>query len=156
VTITAPGANVTTICKASATSRNNTTTLADDPDFSTPLASGHTYLIELLVFFRTDGGANAGFSFSYNHSGSVSFDLLSWEYMTENGAPGKSWGPWSGGGLSLPKADSLSGGDGAVRFTESVHPTANTTLTLQWAQKTANANSTWISAGSYLMVRQLD
>lgn len=152
---------VRVIKKAASETVTNSTTFQDDDDFSVTLDAGKTYRIELCAVVT--GPAAADVKFQWTVTGGVLAltnrhcigpatgvtDALSTS-MRANGAPGLLTGVSYG-------TDGTNGSRIVETFlVETTTNNTSGTLTLQWAQNTANVTGTAMNVNSYLVVTEVD
>ena len=143
-----------TAIKSSDTSRNTTTTLADDPDLDISIPTTGFYRIKLYAVF--DYGTTEQAKLALNYSGTVNAS-------NDGDTPAQLYG---GNGSLTPIArvdftsgitDTITvdqGAFGQVIWDTVVEFTTTGDLTLQWAQNISGATNTTLRAGSYLMVEE--
>ena len=138
--------------KTSTTSRNTTTTLADDPDLSVTVAEPGYYMVEVCFIWGNVTTTTQGFRFvvigGTGHgiahyrtaavpSASAEFGTLSSTTSIHTNIPSA--------GTNTPMV-----GMGFRDITS-----ANTTFKIQWAQGVSNANATELRAGSFIRLTRL-
>jgi len=140
------------VSKTAATSRNTTTTLADDPDLVLTFPETGEYL--LRIQFSTYDNSTGGFK--YDFAGTATYGvrqrlrgstIANWTAITSSSPaatmPSEDVSPW---------ANST-----RVGYWQGViYVTATGTITFRWAQNTSNANNTQVHAGSYMTLEKLD
>lgn len=144
--------SVYTALKTSTTSRNTTTTLADDPDLSVTVVEPGYYMVEVCFIWGNVTTTTQGFRFvlvgGTGHgiahyrtaavpSASAEFGTLSSTTSVHTNIPSA--------GTNTPMV-----GSGFRDITS-----ANTTFKLQWAQGVSNANATELRAGSFIRLTRL-
>lgn len=149
------------VVKPSNTSRNNTTTVADDPDLVLAVAASATYDIRMLVAY--DGASSAG-------TGD-----LKWTFTVPSGASGtymalhqnlsgNTAGMWTlnwtdGPNINQTTANTAGTGTGNQFgiFFNGLLQTAGSAgnLTFRWAQNTSGATSTRVFAQSYIAAQRV-
>jgi hypothetical protein len=141
--------------KTSATVRNNTATLADDPHLSVSVVSGGVYEVEALLFYIAATTADVKIGWSSPASSTFLWGALG---ATSGAAPtSAASGDWN----ATNAAGTRTLGGGTVSVTNIAHVLgtltagADGTLTLQWAQGTAEVSDATLSAGSRLSVRRI-
>jgi hypothetical protein len=165
--LTASDMNVWTIpiavIKPSATARNTTTTLADDPDLQLAVAASSSYMVQGVIFY--DG---ASMSSSSDPGG------LKWTFSTPAGATGQYFiahqnasgnftgsysAFWSDANQNWTQAATqgvsiANGLCGALTGVLQVAGTAGT-LTFRWAQINSSGTNTHVQAQSYLVGQRI-
>jgi hypothetical protein len=140
--------------KLTSTSRDNTTTFADDPDLSFPLTVG-THLIEIMVIMNEEASSSSGMKSQINFTGTGNL----------RGVSGFRWD--DGGSAVMTHVGTLSASVGIhfdnaaanipVYYDLKIMYTVATagTFSIQWAQKVSNSNNTAMIAGSYIKSTRL-
>ena len=135
--------------KANATSRSNTTVLANDPDlqYAIPAAGSYSFRV---VFFSGSGTSN-GFVAQMAFSGTVTSSAYQ-QYGTY--ATVFHWPGYATLGSSNWSTTTSSSLDSAVFDGSFICSTAGT-LAFQWAQQNSGAGPTVVAANSYMTVKTL-
>jgi hypothetical protein len=139
--------------KPSATTRINTTSLANDPDLTLQTDPNKTYWLELIAPFTSI--AAAGFKFSFAApAGSV----FTGQFMTSIGPSIGAYEPVAALLITSNIATTSSGGGVTDLITvRGSLVTAGTGggITYQWAQNTSNGGNTTVRAGSVMYMRRV-
>lgn len=146
--------NTILVQKPSDTSRNTTTTLANDPDLTVAVAANKTYWCEVLVQYLASGTFNLKAAFTMPAGAAFNGEMISMP------AGGGSFAP-----NGLDAANPLNSvtfhiaGGGAFELTARlsgllVVAGSSGSLTLQWAQDTSGATNTTVRAGSFMYLRR--
>lgn len=150
--------------KTTATSRDNTTTLAADPDLQLTLDKTAVYKIELQVMFRAEAGTsgNQGFNFAVGYSGSLAIEGRGMGYEIVNLTPAVHAGAL--GGLTM-SAGPIPGGVAPIaagaqdqdgfHITWLIETSTAGTLSVNWAQAVSSADDTLVLSGSYMVATRL-
>jgi len=154
-----------TFVKASATPRNTTTTLADDPELSGIALAVGTYEIEVVGSFSLTTTATqkiqTKWAFSGTWSGATTRRMCIGAGQTQTTAP---TGVTEANLQSVPLTtavvyDTAAGtGSGYTTFREfsgSVVVTGAGSFSLQWAQSASSGNNTTLQEDSYIRVRRV-
>lgn len=133
------------IAKAVDTSRNTTTTLADDPELLLALVAG-TYRVAVRMPISVTTSAGMGFKFQLNYTGAI----------TAGSSQGCLRDPTSSQGLVAVNASLgfASAGFGAsyMEWNGILLATASGNLTVQWCQNSSSGNNLTMKAGASLEV----
>jgi hypothetical protein len=147
--------------KSAVTSRNTTTTLANDPDLTIASVATGVYAVELLLQMSGTTTGTQGLKFgitgtAVSASGANSGFLLSETAGTLSGNTAVDGilpaGPLGFGTLTIAAGAAA---DWAL-FKGVVQVTTAGSITLQWAQQSSSANNTNLWQGSSLVLRRLN
>lgn len=135
--------------KVTATSRNNTTTLAIDPNLQVNLPASGIYAFQFS--FALVGALSGGFQAQVQYSGTFSGNSLALAHGLINGAVYTQSANLIGTTLVATAATAA---DWLTIF-GSLTVTGTGALALWWAQNSSNAANTTVQAGSFMTVTQL-
>lgn len=144
--------------KTGSTTRNTTTTLADDPTLALaltgPLASQAAYIIEGVIYFNASSAGAQGIKLGLNYSGTIADqnDATIVSYVNGTGATSRS-AFTSASPLTFATIGTTSRGD-YVYFTKVMSPQTLGTYTLQWAQNSSNADNLNVHIFSWLRAQR--
>jgi len=140
------------VSKTAATSRNTTTTLADDPDLVLTFPETGEYL--LRIQFSTYDNSTGGFK--YDFAGTATYGVR--QRLRGSTIANQTAITSSSPAATMPSEDvSPWANSTRVGYWQGViYVTATGTITFRWAQNTSNANNTQVHAGSYMTLEKLD
>jgi hypothetical protein len=137
--------------KSATTSRNSTTTFADDPHLVVPLSVGTWAVDGYISAWATTSGAGGfkstlAFSGTSTSASTIAFGQLNSTFASASAATL---------GINYITAATLRTGTGVapadwLRYTGTITVSVAGNLSLQWAQEASNANNTNVGIGSYL------
>jgi hypothetical protein len=151
------GVTITTVFKAATTSRNTTTTLANDPDLAVTISATGTYEVYCQLFFYGTTTGTQGFKYLLTYSATAGAA----DFYSAVGALNSSAIAYAGnlfvGGIASATGTMSTGSatPDHLLLSGTINCTATGTLNLQWAQATSSANNTNLSAGSRMSVRKI-
>lgn len=161
------GATYNFVVKNADTSRNTTTTLADDPDLQLALAAGHVFEIAFALYFNQAVGGTTGLGLGVRYSTNVpDFTTLffpvvgqgsgsTYQYQNLNMSYG------AGYGTAVQVLGSTVGTGATYTCVSSpgfIFPTTgggSGTFIIGWAQTFSDAHNATIKAGSFIRWRQI-
>lgn len=136
------------VAKASATTRNSTTTMADDPDLTFPVAADSLYAVEMTVTY------NSGTTPDFKHlwslpSGATLDGMLIHQALGGTNTIDAAY-------VAAAVSSQGTGGDISLwaSFTIDTAGTAGS-ATFQWAQVNSDAGDTTVNAGSWVRYRKI-
>lgn len=139
----------TYVVKAATTTRNSTTTLADDPDLLfTGIAAGR---YALFGFLNVISGATPDFKLAWRCD-NVGADTSFVQTMGVDATTGTIGGCFLNAFAASPGSSAfvMSGNQYGIWISGIVIPTASAAIALMWAQNTSDAGNTSVRAGSWL------
>lgn len=139
--------------KTTSTSRNSTTTLADDPDltYAIPVA-GHYHVRAFLNHKSTS--ATPGAKFLMNYTGTRS--LVSGSIQQVAGGTAGYVGPdYTGTDIIFTYSPNSVAQENAWIYDFSFNATTTGTLSVQWAQQVSNATDSTLVIGSWMRITPL-
>ena len=145
--------------KLTTTSRNTTTTLADDPDLVLPLAANALYHLNGVIFYdgatmavNTDPG---GLKWSFTVPAGTTGQYFAAHMNLSNAFTGAYALNWTDTGTAVTLGSGLSPGLAAT-FTGFID-TAGTAgnMTYRWAQNTSSGTNTKMLLNSYLTIQRI-
>lgn len=150
---------ILTKVKSATTSRNTTTTLANDPDLTIALLAAATFSFEICAFCNgtttgTQGiAANVNYSAGFTAAGSNASVLLTptpsfFVSAVQSTVTGS-------GGIQIGTIVVAGAGASILLLKGSLVATAAGTIAFAWAQSSSSANNTNVLQGSYMTVTQL-
>jgi hypothetical protein len=154
-----------TYVKETGTSRNTTTTLADDPDLSGIALEVGRYQIDLYLFYTqtttNTQDIKTRWAFTGTWTGTTSVRNVIGIANDSTAAANVSTGV-NMAGSQLSGQDSLYGGPAAAAYNSAretainVEVTVAGTLSLQWAQNASSANNITVQAGSAFVIHRIE
>lgn len=140
--------------KSATTSRDNTTTYADDPDLSIALSASAIYAIDFLLLpYNEASTPNMKMQFAY--SGTGNFRRI-FGVSNEPAVPTFAFfGPLTSGEVFNQLPSYAPFDQGALWGTVTYETTTAGNFTVQWAQASSSANDCRLTAGSYMKATRL-
>jgi hypothetical protein len=139
--------------KSSDTSRSSTTTPADDPNLTLPLAANAVYEVRVaLMYACASTGVDLKMQFTVPASATGEYVHWYWSGATTFVGPGNSADPWTQlrGPYAAASGDMGFTGEGTI-FTSA----SSGSLTLQWAQNTSSATALVLRKGSKMVAQRM-
>lgn len=140
--------------KPSDTSRNTTTTFANDPDLTVAVDANKSYALEMFLNYTAQAGQDLKYTFSVPASASLNGGVNGLFVASTTFA----LQPYDST-FTVTSTVSLLGQtvfDTSARIS-GILATAGTagSITLRWAQNTSGGNNTIVRAGSYMLLRRV-
>ncbi|MDQ0992157.1 hypothetical protein [Streptomyces sp. V3I7] len=141
------------------TSRNNTVTLADDPDLFLILEAQATYRVEAFIHYSAS--ATEQIQIAWNAPAGSSGLRSAWgmaQTVNDSSANGPQGdGRWGIHGFGTARAYGTRSGTNQLLAWETgnIITAGAGTLAVQWAQNVSGANMTRVAAGSYMRAKRI-
>ena len=137
------------VIKLAGTTRNNNTTLADDPNLTFAVYAGEAYRFKGKIWYTTSAAGD--FKYTLNGPASPASVIIERSVLLPAGTSYSGIGITTAFGGAGIAATGTSGGIGMIEFEGAATMGANAgNIAFSWAQNTSDAGPTTVFRGSYL------
>lgn len=151
------GSSVQTVYKPAPTSTNSSTALVNDPDLTIACTSGKVYYFEIQLVYGCASGTPGFKTAIVFPTITGNSDQVIAEHGPATSTPTfdlvPTYGAWD---ITNPYPLSMTSQNGFVRLKGVFKASAGGSITVQWAQNTSSTDTTYLFAGSFIRLQQLN